>query len=81
MSTPDFRQIERQMSGSRALTDLRPLARLANLRQLDLSGCTAIIDLAPLATLSGLRRLEMFECPQVTDVSMLDGIVALDLVL
>ena len=57
--------------------DLAPLAGLAQLQGLVLGGCTGVTDLAPLAGLAQLQELELKGCTGVTDLAPLVGLAQL----
>ncbi|HYN93276.1 MAG TPA: NACHT domain-containing protein [Pilimelia sp.] len=59
-----------RLLGADALTDLRPVTRLANLRELLLQGCPAP-DLTAIGALSALRVLNLDGCRGITDLSPL----------
>ena len=57
--------------------DLAPLAGLAQLQYLDLGGCTGVTDLAPLAGLAQLQTLGLYRCRGVKDLAPLAGLAQL----
>lgn len=59
------------LSYAHALTDVAPLAALAQLQHLHLSWCSALEDLSLLATLTHLQNLEFAWCPRLKDLSPL----------
>ncbi len=60
-----------------ALSDVSPLAGLANLTTLDLSRCPALSDVSPLAGLANLTTLDLSDCGALSDVSPLAGLANL----
>ena len=57
--------------------DLAPLAGLAQLQSLSLYGCTGVADLAPLAGLKQLHGLDLYGCTGVADLAPLAGLAQL----
>jgi internalin A len=56
-----FNKLNRHQSGTDEISDLRPIASLNNLTQLDLAVNPKIIDLKPLASLNNLTKLYLDE--------------------
>jgi hypothetical protein len=78
LSKEDFLKVTALNPGitsGRGLTDIAPLAALANLTSLDLSG-NQIEDLTPLSGLKQLTVLRL-DANQITDISPLSGLTAL----
>jgi internalin A len=55
------------------LPDLRPLAALKHLKELDLKGCRQVSDPAPLGEIPNLRFLRLESCYGLTDLSFLEN--------
>ena len=63
----------REVGNARLVSDLTPLARLANLQSLDMNQAAGVKDLSPLARLAGLRSLNLAGTG-VEDLSPLAGL-------
>jgi hypothetical protein len=59
------------------LSNLAPLAALANLQSLDISRCAFVSDLAPLRAMLNLQSLNMSSCTAVSDLAPLAALVKL----
>lgn len=59
------------LSNCSKITDLSPLAQLAQLTSLNLSGCNQIADITPLTNLKGLTSLNLSGCSKIDDCSPL----------
>ncbi len=57
--------------------DLAPLARLTQLQRLWLTGCTGVVDLTPLRDLAQLQTLNLGGCTGVVDLAPLHGLAQL----
>lgn len=56
--------------------DLRPMASLRNLRQLQLENCPDIVDISPLAQCSQLTGINLINCPGILDPYCMAGLPA-----
>jgi Leucine-rich repeat (LRR) protein len=65
------------LRGNSQVSDLRPLARLIALRDLDLRECEQLSDLAPLEALPSLHSLKLDNCPKVANLEPLQRLFSL----
>lgn len=63
--------------GCKQLSDLSPLAGLAQLTSLNLGSCEQLSDLSPLSRLTQLTRLSLDCCEQLSDLSPLSRLIQL----
>jgi internalin A len=75
---PEFADnIQLDLSGCTALSDLSPLSMLTGLQWLDLSHCTALSELSPLSKLTGLQSLRLSGCTELSDLGPLSKLTDL----
>ena len=85
ISVPDLSELTTLISlelSNCPLSDVSNVARLTNLKTLDLSWCAALSDLSALGTMTALSALKLSDCGALSDVSGLAGmnnLVSLDL--
>lgn len=71
-SLRELTQLKRlELTSCELLTELKPLAKLKGLEELDLSFCGSLEDLAALSELTSLAVLHLVRCTEVTDLGPL----------
>lgn len=68
------------LSGGDQVRDIAQIAKLRQLQELSLTCCDGVSDLAPLAALTNLRDLDLFGCQSVHDITPLEGLSNLQFV-
>lgn len=75
LTETDYKEVTELYLSHASVTDIKPLAKLTNLQQLDLRG-TNVSDISPLKRLKNLRLLDLHGVP-VTDISVVASLAEL----